>query len=543
MPHPALSIMPTAPPPEHPAAPLPAASPAGEYALRLEGISKSFGDVHANDDVTLLVRRGAIHGIVGENGAGKTTLMRIAYGFYQADAGRIFIEGESVDLISPRVALESGIGMVHQHSLLVDSLTVAENILLATGQPIPSFGPARARINEIGARYGLAIDSRRRVGQLSVAARQRVEIVKALYFDARIIILDEPTAVLTPQEARGLFDHLKSFAEAGKTVLIITHKLPEVMAVTTHVSVMRAGRLVYEERTAATSEATLALQMVGRSVALRVQRDRTTDTGRTVTADTAEPVLQVRQLTVADDRGVARLRSVDLDVRAGEIVGIAAVEGNGQSELVEAITGLRRPSGGTVRVLGKDVTTSDTRTRRELGMRHIPEDRLLCGVNPSASVRENLVCGRHYRAPFAGRWLMRPEQIQEYASGLMERFGVVAPDASTPVGALSGGNMQKVVIARELETDTRLVIAAQPTQGVDIGATEFIRKQILRMRDEGAAILLVSSELSEVVDLADRVIVLFGGAVVGRLSGIEIEEEKLGLLMMGGRSAEAIAHA
>lgn len=521
----------------------PSAASPGEHALRLEGVSKSFGDIRANEDVTLRVRRGAIHGIVGENGAGKTTLMRIAYGFYQADAGHIFVDDGPVDLTSPRVALGSGIAMVHQHSLLVDSLTVTENILLATDEPILSFAPAQARIREIGERYGLAVDPTRKVGQLSVAAKQRVEILKALYFDARIMILDEPTAVLTPQEARGLFAHLRSFAEQGKTILIITHKLPEVMAVTTEVSVMRGGRLVYEARTAETTEGDIARAMVGRAVALRMHRDRTVEAEAADSTISPETVLEVSGLTVADDRAVPRLRSVDLDVRAGEIVGIAAVEGNGQSELVEAVTGLRRPTEGTIRILGQDVTGSDPRRRRERGLRHIPEDRLQSGVNPTASVRENLICGRHYRPPLAGRWRMRTEQVQRYAASLMERFAILAPDTSTRVGNLSGGNMQKVVIARELEEGARLIVAAQPTQGVDIGATESIRNELLRMRGEGAAILLVSSELSEIVDLADRVIVLFSGSVAGRLSGGEIQEEKLGLLMMGGASRSEMADA
>lgn len=521
----------------------PSAASPGEHALRLEGVSKSFGDIRANEDVTLRVRRGAIHGIVGENGAGKTTLMRIAYGFYQADAGHIFVDDGPVDLTSPRVALGSGIAMVHQHSLLVDSLTVTENILLATDKPILSFAPAQARIREIGERYGLAVDPTRKVGQLSVAAKQRVEILKALYFDARIMILDEPTAVLTPQEARGLFAHLRSFAEQGKTILIITHKLPEVMVVTTEVSVMRGGRLVYEARTAETTEGDIARAMVGRAVALRMHRDRTVEAEAADSTISPETVLEVRGLTVADDRAVPRLRSVDLDVRAGEIVGIAAVEGNGQSELVEAVTGLRRPTEGTIRILGQDVTGSDPRRRRERGLRHIPEDRLQSGVNPTASVRENLICGRHYRPPLAGRWRMRTEQVQRYAAGLMERFAILAPDTSTRVGNLSGGNMQKVVIARELEEGARLIVAAQPTQGVDIGATESIRNELLRMRGEGAAILLVSSELSEIVDLADRVVVLFSGSVAGRLSGREIQEEKLGLLMMGGASRSEMADA
>jgi len=521
----------------------PSAAAPGEHALRLEGVSKSFGDIRANEDVTLRVRRGAIHGIVGENGAGKTTLMRIAYGFYQADAGHIFVDDGPVDLTSPRVALGSGIAMVHQHSLLVDSLTVTENILLATDEPILSFAPAQARIREIGERYGLAVDPTRKVGQLSVAAKQRVEILKALYFDARIMILDEPTAVLTPQEARGLFAHLRSFAEQGKTILIITHKLPEVMAVTTEVSVMRGGRLVYEARTAETTEGDIARAMVGRAVALRMHRDRTVEAEAADSTISSETVLEVRGLTVADDRAVPRLRSVDLDVRAGEIVGIAAVEGNGQSELVEAVTGLRRPTEGTIRILGQDVTGSDPRRRRERGLRHIPEDRLQSGVNPTASVRENLICGRHYRPPLAGRWRMRTEQVQRYAAGLMERFAILAPGTSTRVGSLSGGNMQKVVIARELEEGARLIVAAQPTQGVDIGATESIRNELLRMRAQGAAILLVSSELSEIVDLADRVVVLFSGSVAGRLSGREIQEEKLGLLMMGGASRSEMADA
>lgn len=508
-----------------------------EYALRLEHISKSFGPIRANRDVTLSVRPGTIHGIVGENGAGKTTLMRVAYGFYQADEGRILVDDSPVQLTSPHAALALGIGMVHQHSLLVDSMTVAENILLADDRPLLAVAEAAERIRALGRESGLVLDPSARVRQLSVAERQRVEILKALYYGARILILDEPTAVLTPQEARVLFVHLRAFAAAGQTIIIITHKLPEVMEVTSRVSVMRGGELVYETDTGATDEATLARAMVGRTVALRLERGASTRTDGVRVAGPS--VLEVDDLSVEDDQAVLRLRSVSLRVRSGEIVAIAAVEGNGQSQLVEAITGLRRPASGRIRISGRDVTRATPRERRELGMRHIAEDRLENGVNVSASISDNVIAGRHYHQPLAGRLLLNHREARGFARGLIERFAITAPGPETRVGTLSGGNMQKVVIARELSDDSSLVIAAQPTQGVDVGATESIRRELLSMRNRGVAILVVSSELAEVVDLADRVFVLFGGEVVGELAGDAIEEEGLGLLMMGGRRTNA----
>lgn len=341
-----------------------------EYAIRLEHISKSFGPIRANRDVSLSVRPGTIHGIVGENGAGKTTLMRIAYGFYRADAGKIFVDDRPVELTNPHVALALGIGMVHQHSLLVDSMTVTENILLADERPFLAVTNAAARIHGLGRDTGLVVDPDARVRELSVAERQRVEILKALYYGARILILDEPTAVLTPQEARSLFVHLRAFAAAGRTIIIITHKLPEVIAVTSRVSIMRGGALVYETDTAQTDETTLARAMVGRTVALRLEREVAARADDQEPA--APPVLRVDDLSVNDDRGIARLRSVSLSVRSGEIVAIAAVEGNGQSQLVEAITGVRRPAGGRIAISGRDVTNATPRARREWG----------CGISP-----------------------------------------------------------------------------------------------------------------------------------------------------------------
>ena len=500
-----------------------------DHALRLERISKSFGAIQANRDVTLSIASGTIHGVVGENGAGKTTLMRIAYGFYQPDAGRVLIDDVPVNLTSPRVALALGVGMVHQHSLLVDSMTVTENILLADPRPLLASGQAARRIRRLSEETGLILEPNDRVRDLSVANRQRLEILKALYYGARILILDEPTAVLTPQEARLLFDHLRTFAEQDRTIVIITHKLPEVLAVTTRVSVMRAGELVYEADTAQTDEATLARAMVGRSVNLRLERPP----ARTaVGADAA--VLSVTGLTVDDDRGVARVRGVDLDVYAGEIVAIAAVEGNGQRQLAEAITGLRGARVGRVTMFGEDITRLSPRQRRQRGMRHVVEDRLERGINPGATLTENVIAGRHHHPPFAGRWLMDLEASRRFAASLIDRFGIAAPGPTTRVGTLSGGNMQKVVIARELSDGAKLVIAAQPTQGVDVGATEFIRNQLVRLRADRAAILLISSELSEIVDLADRVYVMFGGEIVGEVVGDDIEEERLGRLMLGG---------
>jgi ABC-type uncharacterized transport system ATPase subunit len=508
-----------------------------EHALRLEHISKSFGAIHANRDITLSVASGTIHGIVGENGAGKTTLMRIAYGFYQADAGRILVDDVPVELSSPRVALALGIGMVHQHSLLVGSMTVTENILLGSGRPILALHEAAKRIRELGTDTGLILSPDARVRDLSVANRQRLEILKALYYGARILILDEPTAVLTPQEARALFDHLRAFAAEGRTIIIITHKLPEVMDVTSRVSVLRAGQLVFEADTMTTDEATLARAMVGRNVALRLERKSSSPT-----ALTDGPALEVDGLTVEDEHGTVRVRSVDLTVRGGEIVAIAAVEGNGQNQLVEAVTGLRRPSAGRVLLFGDDVTRASPRQRRERGMRHVAEDRLGRGVNLTATIAENVIAGRHYRPPFARRRLIDGQAARSFAVQLIERFKISAPGPETRVGTLSGGNMQKVVIARELADGARLVVAAQPTQGVDVGATEFIRRQLANMRSEGIAILLVSSELTEIVDLADRVYVLFSGAVVGELAGHDIEEEPLGLMMMGARGISGVVH-
>lgn len=499
------------------------------HALRLEHISKSFGAIRANRDVTLSVAPGTIHGVVGENGAGKTTLMRIAYGFYQPDEGRVLVDDVPVNLTSPRVALALGVGMVHQHSLLVDSMTVTENILLADPRPVLASRQAAQRIRQLSAETGLVLEPDDRVRDLSVANRQRLEILKALYYGARILILDEPTAVLTPQEARLLFDHLRTFAAQDRTIVIITHKLPEVLDVTDRVSVLRAGELVYEAETATTDEATLARAMVGRSVNLRLERPSARST-----AGRDAAVLAVTDLRVDDDRGNECVRDVDLEVHAGEIVAIAAVEGNGQRQLTEAITGLRRPTRGRVEMAGEDITRDSPRERRERGMRHIAEDRLEHGVNPGTTLTENVIAGRHHRPPFAGRWLLDLDASRTFAADLIGRFGIAAPSPATLVGTLSGGNMQKVVIARELSDGAKLVIAAQPTQGVDVGATEFIRNQLVALRASGAAVLLISSELSEVVDLADRVYVLFGGEVVGEVIGNDIEDERLGLLMLGG---------
>jgi ABC-type uncharacterized transport system ATPase subunit len=510
-----------------------------QYALRLEHISKSFGSIRANRDVTLSVRPGTIHGIVGENGAGKTTLMRIAYGFYQPDQGRVLVDDAPVALTSPRVALGLGIGMVHQHSLLVDSMTATENLLLAVPRPVLAIRLTAQRLRALADETGLMLDPDERVRDLSVANRQRLEILKALYHGARIVILDEPTAVLTPQEARALFEHLRKFAADGRTIVIITHKLLEVMDVTSQVSVLRAGELVYEAETAQTDEATLARAMVGRTVSLRLERAAPAPASDTPAAET---VLQIEGLSAEDDHGIPRVRSVDLSVRAGEIVAIAAVEGNGQRELAEAVSGLRRPSAGRVVLLGHDVTRATPRRRRELGMRSIAEDRLERGVNVTATITENVIAGRHYRPPFARRWLLDLSAARRYASDLIERFAIVASGPDARVGTLSGGNIQKVVVARELADGARLVVAAQPTQGVDVGATEFIRRHLATMRAKGTAILLISSELSEIVDLADRVYVLFGGEVVAEVTGSEIDEERLGLLMMGGRRVAGPLH-
>jgi general nucleoside transport system ATP-binding protein len=502
--------------------------------LELRGITKRFGNVLANDRVNIAVAPGTIHAIVGENGAGKSTAMRIAYGFYRADSGDILVDGQVREIHTPRDAIALGIGMVHQHFMLVQPMTVTENIVLGAepGSLISlDLTKASMAIRRLSEEFRLAVDPNAAIETLSVGQQQRVELLKALYRRAELLILDEPTAVLTPQEVDEFFAILRRMRDQGKTVIIITHKLSEVLAISDHVTVMRDGRVVGHVKTNATSAAELARLMVGREVLLRVEKRP---------ARAAATVLSVRELSVAGSDAAPRLDKVSFDVRAGEIVGVAGVEGNGQTELVEALAGLvphPRVSGSIV-LGGRDITRLDARRRREAGIAHVPEDRHRRGLLLESSLAENAILGVHYREPIVsgpGSVLLRQAAIQRRADHVIREFDVRPPDRSLPARALSGGNQQKLIIGREFELPPALLLISQPTRGVDIGAIEFIHRKIVALRDAGCAVLLVSAELEEVTALADRLLVFHNGAVAGEVDPARATHEEIGLLMTGGR--------
>jgi simple sugar transport system ATP-binding protein len=504
-----------------------------ENAIELIGIDKRFGAVHANKDIALAVAKGTIHGIIGENGAGKSTLMSILYGFYEADKGEIRVDGKPVRIRSSADAIALGIGMVHQHFMLVETMTVAENVLLgAEGAALidARLDHARAEIRRLGADYGLVVDPDAVVGELSVGLQQRVEIIKALYRGANILILDEPTGVLTPAEATQLFEVLNELRRQGRTILIITHKLKEIMAITDHVSVMRRGEMVAHRRTADTSMAELAELMVGRAIS---------PPPKGATAEPGAPLLEVETLTVTDARGVTRVENMSLTVRAGEIVGIAGVSGNGQSELVEAIAGITRPTRGKIRIAGAELK-GDAADARHMGLSHVPEDRHRMGLVTAFPAWESAILGRQDLAKYgAGPLIDRAETMADTA-GKMQRFDVRPQDPVLKTANFSGGNQQKIVIAREIESEPRVLIVAQPTRGVDIGAIAFIHNQILKLKAEGKAVLLVSVELDEIFALADRILVMCGGRLVGERVTSETNQNDIGLLMAGvdqGRAA------
>ena len=507
-----------------------------ELTVELLGIVKRFGGVLANDDVTIRFRRGRIHAVIGENGAGKSTLMNVLYGLHQPDSGEIKVRGEPVSIRDAHDAIALRIGMVHQHFMLSPSLTVLENIVLGRVPGrlgIVNRAAALRSVREVGSRYGLDVALNARVRDLSVGAMQRVEILKALYRGAQILILDEPTAVLIPAEVDQLFDILRHLAHQGCTVVFISHKLKEVLRISDRVSVMRGGRVVGEVETAATDEQELARLMVGRDVIFRVSKDAATP---------GAPILRVSGLAAEDNRRLPAIRGVDFDVRAGEIVGIAGVEGNGQTELAEVLTGLRLATGGSIRLRESDITRASTRRRHRLGIGHIPEDRLTTGTDLESTIAENLVLNRYYRRPLSRWGILNMSSIRAFATGLVGRFNVVAPRVDAPIKELSGGNIQKAILARVLNDEPVLLIAAQPTRGVDVGAIEYIHSEIIRLRDEGNGVLLISAELDEIIGLSDRILVMFEGAIVGEVAGTEASEHALGMLMTGAtgrRSAEA----
>ena len=496
--------------------------------LELRNVTKRFGAVLANDHLNITIDSGTIHAIVGENGAGKSTAMRIAYGFYTADSGEIVVNGEVREIRAPRDAIALGIGMVHQHFMLVRPMTVTENIVLGA-EPGSAMAldlrKAAAAIRALSEEFRLTVDPDATIETLSVGQQQRVELLKALYRRAELLILDEPTAVLTPQEVEEFFSILRRMRTQGKTVVIITHKLSEVLAISDRVTVMRDGRVVGNVKTSETSAAELARLMVGREVLLRVEKSP---------ASPGPTVLTVRNLSVQ------RVNGVSFDVRAGEIVGIAGVEGNGQTELVEALAGLLPESQvtGTITFSGRDLRTIDARRRREIGVAHVPEDRHRRGLLLEFSLSENAILGVHYRPPAAsgiGAIFLDREAIDRRADLVIREFDVRPPNPALPARALSGGNQQKLIIGREFELPPVLLLISQPTRGVDIGAIEFIHRKIIAMRDAGCAVLLVSAELEEVTALADRLLVLHNGRIAGEVDPSVATAEEIGLLMTGAR--------
>ena len=507
-----------------------------ETVVNFEHVSMEFPGVLANDDVSLEIKKGEVFALVGENGAGKSTLMNILYGINTPTNGEVYVKGRRIEHFSPKAAIERGVGMVHQHFMLVPSFTVAQNIVLSREPRRLGvfFDNARAERETRGLveEYGLEVDPAATVRDISVGLQQRVEILKTLYRGADILILDEPTAVLTPQETDELFDVIRRIVrEKQMTVIIITHKLYEVMAISDRVGVMRQGRLAGLENTRDVNEKILASMMVGRPVLF----DHLEKTG-----ETGDVVIGVEDLRVGDNRGLEAVRGVSLSVRAGEVLGIAAIEGNGQSELLEAICGLRRAESGHVRIGGEDVTNRSPGEIRARGLANIPEDRLATGVDKFASVTDNLLVGRQRDKEFnALGFHQKRSSIERYASELYERFDIRGAGVDTEVGSMSGGNMQKVVVAREFSYDTPALVISQPTRGVDIGAMEFIHTRIIEKRNSGCAVLLSSADLDEVFRLSDRIITLYEGRVTGEFRADSITKEEIGYYMTGHRGEEA----
>jgi len=508
------------------------ASDAAPFAIELKGISKAFGPVQANKDIAISVRRGTIHGIVGENGAGKSTLMSILYGFYKADAGEIYINGTLTPIPDSQAAIRAGIGMVHQHFKLVENFSVVENVILGAEDGAmlkPSVAKARKLLTELAEEYELHVDPDAIIEDLSVGHQQRVEILKQLYRHADILILDEPTGVLTPAEAAQLFRILARLKEEGKTIILITHKLREIMDVTDTVSVMRRGEMTATVKTADTSPEELAELMVGRKVLLHVDK---------APANPGATVLEVRDLVVHDEQRVERLKGVSFDIRAGEILGIAGVSGNGQTELLEVLGGMIPATSGTVTLNGEalDLTggKSDGQSRRARGIAHVPEDRQREGLIMPFAAWENMAFGYHHDPSYQkNRLFMDNRALKADTADKMDRFDVRPPNPMLDAKNFSGGNQQKIVVAREIERNPELLLVGQPTRGVDIGAIEFIHKQIVALRDAGKAVLLVSVELDEILSLSDRIAVMFDGKIMGERLPAETNEGELGLLMAG----------
>ncbi len=502
--------------------------------LEMSGINKAFGAVQANRGISLRLSGGEVLGLLGENGAGKTTLMKILYGLLPTDEGTIRINGEPVRFHSPRDAIARGIGMVHQHFMLVQNHTVAENVALGFPEA-PFFFPAREvarRMQEFSRRYGLAVNPRARIWQLSAGEQQRVEIIKALLAGADLLILDEPTSVLTPREAEELFAVLRRMSTEGHSLIFISHKLEEILSICDRVVVLRRGEVAGAAAARAVDKRELARLMVGRDIIFNLERKK---------LEPGPVVLEVENLTVAGDRKAAAVRGVSFRVHRSEILGIAGVSGNGQRELVEAITGLRRPASGAVRLAGADLTGASARVIASKGIAHVPEERIRFGIVPNLFVYENSVLKQHRSRLFSRVLFLNYGSIRAHAATLVKDFSIAAPSLNTPVRALSGGNIQKLILGREISGEPSLLVAAHPTYGLDVGATEYIRRQLLELRERGTAVLLVSEDLEEIFELADRVAVLFDGRLIGILNTAEASMEEIGLMMAGIFPAEGDA--
>lgn len=502
-----------------------------EYILQVKGISKRFGNIQANDNVCLDVKKGEVHAILGENGAGKSTLMNIIYGLYAPDSGEIYFEGQKLDIKGPHEAIEKGIGMVHQHFMLIPVFTVAENIVLGFEPKGFRFNvqEAEKKILEISKKYNLEIDPKAKVGDLSVGMQQRVEILKAFYRNARLLILDEPTAMLTPQETRELFKIINNLKSQGISILFISHKLDEVLEISDRVTVMRRGKTIKTLNTKETNEQELANLMVGREVKLVVEKNE---------PRLGETVLKVENLSVKLKNGVEKVKNVSFEVRRGEIFGIAGIDGNGQNELVEAIVGLI-PSTGKIIFNGQEIQNLPTRKRYEKGIAYIPADRQQDGLVLNFTVAENIVLKRYYKKPYSNRGFLNYKTIISEAGKLINEFDVRPPDYKLFAKNLSGGNQQKVILAREFSSSPDLLIAVQPTRGMDVGAIEYIHRKLIELRDSGKAILLVSLELDEILNLSDRIAVMYSGRIMDILDSKMATKEEIGLLMIGKKKKEA----
>ncbi|AMM92519.1 ABC transporter ATP-binding protein [Peribacillus simplex] len=504
-----------------------------EHVIEMLNIRKEFPGIIANDNITLQVKKGEIHALLGENGAGKSTLMNVLFGLYQPEQGEIRVNEQIVQITSPNVANDLGIGMVHQHFMLVDPFTVTENIIL--GKEPSKYGKVNVKgaseeVRELSERYHLSVDPDAKIADISVGMQQRVEILKTLYRGAEILIFDEPTAVLTPQEIKELITIMKALIKEGKSIILITHKLKEIMEVCDRVTVIRKGKGIGTVNVKDTNPDELASLMVGRDVVFKTDKSL---------AIPQEVVLEVKNLEVKDSRGVSAVHNLDLSVRAGEIIGIAGVDGNGQSELIEALTGLKKVASGTITLNGKQIQNMKPRKITESGVGHIPEDRHKHGLVLDFSIGENIVLQTYYQEPFSSGGILHSKRIFEKARTIIKEYDVRTPNEYTPARALSGGNQQKAIIGREVDRNPDLLIAAQPTRGLDVGAIEFIHRRLIEQRDAGKAVLLISFELDEIMNVSDRIAVIYEGEIVAIVDPKETTEQELGLLMAGSKRSEA----